>query len=210
MTRPAARPGAGRPLPPGAVALLLGLAVAGLLFQVVHFAEHLLQVAYLLGHAGEQAWMTPWGAWTRDRLAEALSSSRMVGMEVLHLLGNAAFLAGLVALDAHGRVAGTRGRVGRWLTAALAVQGLHVVEHVALTASVIATGHAAGATTLLGALHGEPGFATWFRVWAHFLLNLVGSAAVVVALWRALVIADGTGGRELGDPLGAAPGSLAR
>lgn len=101
-------------------------------------------------------------------------------MEGLHLVGNVIFLLGIVALDhvTAERLPGIR--------AALAIQGLHVAEHVLLTATLVLFGAPLGVSTLFGAADGFA-WAGTLRVWFHFMLNLGGSVPAFWALlrWRA-------------------------
>ena len=80
----------------GTVAALV--AVGGLTFQAVHGFEHAVQFARWLGSPASPPWMSSWALAGRDGLAAAFGPSPMVGMELLHLIGNAIFLAGLLAL----------------------------------------------------------------------------------------------------------------
>lgn len=52
-------------------------------------------------------------------------------------------------------------------------QGIHLVEHVALTATTIAFGTAIGISTLFGFASGAWGSS--YRVWFHFLLNSIAT-----------------------------------
>jgi hypothetical protein len=100
--------------------------------------------------------------------------------EILHLLGNGAFLVGLIALWA---IAASKGaRIGEFggLRPALVVQGLHVAEHVALTVTQLSIGSAVGVSTLFGLAADGP--AAWsYRVLFHFVINLVATVFAVRA-----------------------------
>lgn len=165
---------------------LLLVAAAAVIFQIVHFAEHALQFGYLVTHPAEAAWLTPWAVATRDALDAGLVGGRGASSapdEVLHFVGNAAFLAGLVALAAYARLSvPAHARGGRWLRIALWIQGAHIVEHSLLTFTALALGEGVGVSNLFGSVPGGPGAATWYRVTLHFLVNLAASVAAVLAL----------------------------
>lgn len=160
------------------------VAGAGLTFQVVHAVEHVAQAAAWALQPSQPPWLTPWAAAGRDVLA--VGGDAAVGNELLHLLGNVIFLAGLVALAGLARRRDSRSRA---LRVAVAIQGVHVAEHVALTGSVLVGDRPIGITTLFGLL--DPGPALWtLRVGAHFALNTVATVAAglaVAAMVRAAV-----------------------
>lgn len=158
-------------------AVLTLVAAVGLGFQVLHVAEHLVQSAVWVGATDQPPFLTPWAAWGADLLAVAGHGS--LGQELLHLVGNAVFLAGLVALAALARPP------GQWVRLALVVQGAHLLEHVALSLTTAVWGRAIGATTLLGTL--EAGPALWrLRVLAHLALNTVATLAAAAAVIQTL------------------------
>lgn len=159
--------------------VLLGFALAGLAFQAVHALEHVLQLAYWLWHPDEAPWLTPWASSGRDVLAHVAGGSASAGNELLHLVGNLIFLAALGAL--HRWVGAARPRS---LRPAVVAQGLHVGEHVALTATTLTLGHAVGVTTGFGSLSPGTALATAVRVWSHFGLNLVATWFALSALWQ--------------------------
>jgi hypothetical protein len=160
--------GVRRPGGPRTRHLLLAVAAAGLGFQAVHTVEHLLQLGYWLAHPTSPAWLTPWASAGRDGLAALTDGRPMTGMELLHLLGNAIFLAGLCATLA---VIG-RDRAPQSLAAVTWLQAAHVAEHVALTATTLLSGQAVGLTTAFGLLPPGGPASTALRVWAHFAINL--------------------------------------
>lgn len=158
-------------------AVLTLVAAVGLGFQVLHVAEHVVQSAVWVGATDQPPFMTPWAVWGADVLAVAGHPS--LGQELLHLVGNAVFLVGLVALAALARPA------GRWVRVALVVQGAHLLEHVALSLTTAVWGRAIGATTLLGTLEAGPDL--WrLRVLAHLALNTVATGAAVAAVIQTL------------------------
>lgn len=177
------------------------LAVTGLVFQVVHVLEHTLQagVSAVRG-AGWEPWLTPWAQASREALGTWSSTDRWVGGELLHLLGNVVFLAGLVALGLWARrePVARRRDVRLLFVATLAVQSFHVAEHVLLTSTILAMGCPHGLSTLFG-LVPIPARAT-VRIWFHFLLNAIPTAMTVLLLlrWRT----PRTGRLEADDPAG--------
>jgi hypothetical protein len=107
-------------------------------------------------------------------------------MEILHLTGNFIFLAGLAAvmvITRRARNTRTRfwGKMGVWM------QGIHGLEHLSLTLSVaFGAKQAIGLSTWFGQLTPGPGLTT-YRIWWHFIANVVGScifAAALYHLWR--------------------------
>lgn len=123
-----------------------------------------------------------WAEAGRDALAAAASGPTTIGDELLHLAGNFAFLTGLLAAAAARR----RGALPRarqtLLRAALWVQGLHVAEHLALTTTLILAGRGHGDSTGFGLFASGTTAAIAWRVWLHFLINLVATVLAVSAL----------------------------
>lgn len=160
------------------------LAVAALGFQVFHLAEHTAQMVMWLRFPDRAPWMSPWaheatlwlGGIDLGRASETTLAS-VRGMELLHLLGNAVFLVGAVAL-LQLTAPGTRAR--SWAQAGVIVQGLHTLEHVALTASLFAVGRPIGLSTGLGAFDGTR--LSTSRVWWHGSINLLATAICAVAV----------------------------
>lgn len=163
----------------GTFTLYAGAAV-GTAFQVGHLTEHVAQFAYWLRHPRQPPWMTPWAETLAASFQAFAPTVPGFGMEALHLTGNAIFLVGAIAvMVAIGRSAHAdardRARRGVW------VQGIHVAEHVALTATVVLAGRPMGVSTLFGLL--DPGPALWsYRVLWHLAINVIASALVASAL----------------------------
>lgn len=169
---------------PVAVNALVWVAVAGIGFQVLHFAEHLLQAGYWVLHPVEAPWLTPWAGVGRDVLASATDGQAATGNELLHLGGNAVFFAGLVAALLAVRSSARWTRTPSGLRGALWAQGFHVALHVGLTVTWLTLQQAHGLSTLFGLL--EPGTvaANAMRVWVHFTINLVATVYAVIGLWQ--------------------------
>ena len=97
-------------------------------------------------------------------------------MEGLHLVGNVIFLVGIIAL---GRVTPTP---LPGVKTALVLQGVHVAEHVLLTATLWLFGTPMGLSTLFGAAY-DYSWAGTARVWFHFLINLGATIPAATALF---------------------------
>ena len=172
-------------LPHGGI-VLLALMSAALIVQSIHMSEHIAQMAMWIRYPGRPPWMSDWAAgisrWLGgvrlDRNAES-SLAMARGMEYLHLIGNLVFLIGVILLWHHTKP-NTQGRARRWAGATVAVQGLHVIEHIALTITILTTGQAVGFSTTFGALDGTR--LSTYRVWWHGSINLAATALCVVAL----------------------------
>lgn len=161
---------------------VIGLGVAG---QLGHIQEHVAQVGIWLLHPDSPPGMTPWG----DGLARGLDridpTKPSLGMEILHLTGNLIFLAGLAGIMVVTRRA-MRSRARRWGRMGMWMQGIHGLEHLSLTVSVALGARAIGLSTWFGLLPDGPGLWT-YRIWWHFIANVVGSVVFAVALrhlWR--------------------------
>ena len=176
---------------PGAWRVARDVAMAMLVFQLVHFVEHVAQLGYWAMHTSSAPWLTPWATAGRELLV--IDGTHASGNELLHLVGNLIFLVGILALV--GLVFRARQSTGEipFLKPALLLQGAHVIEHVLLTGTYLAIGEAIGFTTLFGLADGA--FGSGLRVWAHFLLNLVATYFVLRALLemkrRGLLAIDG-------------------
>lgn len=155
------------------------VAILGLTFQVGHFAEHALQFAiWLLGDLSnicgrDTPWMSPWVMVLCERLglwiAPDVPSARqvMLGMEVLHLIGNSIFLTGLICLY--------KVIPSKWVRWAIYIETFHLYEHIMLTATAFFLGKPVGMSTLFGAtsLVDSREFAVGVRVSWHFAMNLL-------------------------------------
>jgi hypothetical protein len=173
--------------------------VAGLGFQVVHFAEHLLQVGYWVRHPRSAPWLTPWAAAGRDGLAAFTDGQAGTGNELLHLLGNLVFLGGLAAAVVLGRRGHPPIRAAVWLRRAVWLQSAHVAEHVALTTTWVAFGRAEGVSTLFGVLQPGTVIASSVRVWFHLALNLAATGAT------GLAVAAFAAGNDRAEPVPSGP-----
>jgi hypothetical protein len=170
---------------------LVAVAAGGLSFQLVHAAEHVVQATYWVTNPTPPPWLSPWAEAGAHALAALADGQRATGEELIHLLGNLIFLAGVIAAL---RLAGQLNRPGRGLLGfALWLQTVHVAEHVLLTATWFATGQPLGVTTAFGALAASPDTAATVRVLAHLALNVT---VTVPALWGALLAWRQSGSRQ--------------
>jgi hypothetical protein len=164
-------------------------AVGGLVFQAVHLGEHVVQGAHWVANPTAPPWLGPWaqvGAETLGGLADGQVST---GTELLHLAGNAVFLAGLGALLVLLRRSALAAKIGpppAPLLVALWLQASHVLEHVVLTATWAGWGRAVGLSTGFGLLAPGTPVAVGVRLWFHLLVNLAASALVAVGLVQVL------------------------
>jgi hypothetical protein len=161
---------------------LLAAAIGGGVFQLGHFAEHLAQASYWVTHRDDAPWMTPWASSLAHSFGRLASGTPSFGMEALHLVGNLIFLIGAFPILC---IVNRRGRtdVQRPARMGVAVQTVHVLEHVALTATVLAGGPARGLSTGFGLFDPGPGLWT-YRVWWHLTINAIGTVALAAALLR--------------------------
>jgi hypothetical protein len=151
--------------------------------QLGHLQEHIAQAAYWVHHPNAKPWMTPWGTGLAKGFGQVETSKPSLGMEILHLIGNFIFLAGMagvLVISYRARQTRTRkwGRMGVWM------QGIHGLEHLSLTLSVaFGAKQAIGLSTWFGTLPAGPGLWT-YRIWWHAIANLIGSYIFAVALYQ--------------------------
>lgn len=158
--------------------------VLGVLGQLGHLQEHVAQVGYWVGHPNATAgWMTPWGTGLAMGFGMVDMTKPTLGMEILHFIGNLIFLAGLVAVMViTSRARGTRTRW--WARMGVWMQGIHGLEHLSLMLSVwLGAKEAIGLSTWFGLLAPGAGAAT-YRVWWHFIANVIGSFIFAMALYH--------------------------
>jgi len=183
----------------------------GVIGQIGHLQEHVAQAGYWIRHPNSPAWMTPWGMGLANGMGRVDTSKPTLGMEILHLTGNFIFLAGLAAVVLITRRAkGTQthrwGKMGVWM------QGIHGLEHLSLTLSIwLGADRAIGLSTWFGLTQPGPGLIT-YRVWWHFIANVIGSYIFGMALyhlWRERAVIEASFGTS---PASAAPaeGSVRR
>jgi hypothetical protein len=176
------RRGRGRQVYRGASAVV----IVGVVGQIGHLQEHIAQVGYWVQHPNSKPWMTPWGDGLAMGFGRVDTSHPALGMEILHFVGNMIFLAGMVGImiltcRAPQVRARKWGRMGVWM------QGLHGLEHLSLMLSVwLGAKRAIGVSTWFGVMQPGPGLWT-YRIWWHFLANVMGSVIFAGALWHVWV-----------------------
>lgn len=159
---------------------VIGLGVLG---QIGHIQEHVAQTGYWVAHPDAEPWMTPWGTGLADGMGRIDMSKPTLGMEILHLVGNFIFLAGMVGVMLITRRA-LRTRSRKWAKMGTWMQGIHGIEHASLTISVaLGAKQAIGLSTWFGLLDPGPGLWT-YRIWWHMLANLMGSIIFAIALYH--------------------------
>ncbi|MBR1147541.1 DUF6008 family protein [Bradyrhizobium sp. AUGA SZCCT0431] len=168
--------------------MLAAVAGIGLAFQVGHFAEHAIQFAvWILGDYSnvcgrDTPWMSPWvteivrQAGTIMFPAADARRQMMMGMEVLHLIGNSIFLISLGCFYYCLR--------SKWVRWALYVEGFHLYEHLMLTLTAYFVGKPIGLSTLFGGadIVGSREFAVGYRVAWHFAMNLLPMPFAMIGL----------------------------
>ncbi len=171
------------PVRPWVYGMSVGVIGLGIIGQLGHVQEHVAQVGYWLEHPNDKAWMTPLGTGLANGLGQVAPDKPSLGMEILHFTGNLIFLAGLVGVVLITRRAvSTKAR--KWGRMGVLMQGIHGVEHLVLTLSVaLGASQAIGLSTWFGLL--EPGPGLWtYRIWWHFVANVVGSVIFAIALYH--------------------------
>ncbi|MFR9799164.1 DUF6008 family protein [Streptomyces sp. MS06] len=159
---------------------VIGLGIVG---QIGHIQEHFAQAGYWVANSQSPPWMTPWGDGLARGMDQVDTSKPSLGMEILHLTGNFIFLAGLAGVVVITRRA-MRTKARKWGKMGMWMQGIHGLEHLALTLSVaLGAKQAIGLSTWFGLL--EPGQGLWtYRIWWHFIANVVGSVIFGIAVWH--------------------------
>lgn len=164
----------------------------GLAFQIGHFAEHAVQFGVWFGGAHDWVAATFCGRGTpymSRPVTEAVTLAgtylfpdaapprqMMLAMELLHLVGNAVFLATIGAVCALTR--------SKWSRYAFYIEAAHLCEHLSLTLTAFYVGVPIGVSTLFGrarALLGSDGAVGWRVSW-HFFMNLLPMPLTMVAL----------------------------
>lgn len=151
--------------------ILWRIVFAGVLIQLAHFYMHGVQAWHWLTVDRSTAYMTPLGWRISDWLGGCIVPNmcgmyaKMVGMEWMHLILNIVFVGTLLLT--------LKLAPSKWIRLALAVELMHLGEHIGLTASYMLYGQDYGWSNLFGYA------VQWFghnagvgyKVWWHFLIN---------------------------------------
>lgn len=180
---------------------MVGGVLAVLAFQVFHAAEHVAQATYWLFNPSAPAWMSAWAMSGVNLMSGASGGNAAIGMELLHLVGNGIFLAGLLLAARLPEQYRTLTAL-KWLRLAMIVQALHFAEHVLLTGSVVFFGQAAGVSTLFGLLSAGSPAATGYRVFFHLTFNIVATVFALKAALAVRAAASPPAGPPPGTPAG--------
>jgi hypothetical protein len=167
------------------------VAALGLLFQIGHFAEHAFQFAvWILGDLSnicgrDTPWMSAWATELVRQIGLLFPTAdparrMMLGMEVLHLIGNSIFLSSLACLYYCVR--------SKWVRWAFYIEVFHLYEHIILTSTAYFVGKPIGMSTLFGGVNLiDREFAVGYRVTWHFAMNLLPMPFAMTGLtehWR--------------------------
>jgi hypothetical protein len=162
------------------IVINLLLLIVLLIIQFVHFAEHLFQVSvWIIGYRN-RLHMTPLGMWAMEAMGRIFFSTELaprrglLGLESLHFLGNGITLIGIIILYYFVRI--------KKVVWALAIQSFHFYEHISLTFSAIALNKSIGLSTLYG-MDVDRNFLIAYRVWWHFIFNLVPTVLVAIVIY---------------------------
>jgi hypothetical protein len=184
------------------LAIFVGL---GLAFQLGHFAEHWLQFAVWL--SGKYEWVvtyfcgrdTPFMSAPVTEMVRLMGAylfpaadikrQMMMGVEILHVVGNAIFLASIAGLYYFIPT--------KWVRWAFYIEAVHLCEHFSLALSAYYVGKPIGLSTMFGqaSLWWGQELAVGWRVTWHFVMNLLPIPFVIIALvqyWSARTSGSGS------------------
>jgi hypothetical protein len=153
--------------------------IVALLFQYGHFAEHIIQAAAWVGGHTQSPYMTEIGHYLSNALGtfffpiEDIARTHLLGMELLHLFGNAIYFVGVFGLWYFIR--------GRTATTALVFQAFHFYEHISLTLSYYFLNKPIGFSTIFGLPMDQYTYVA-YRVWWHFLFNAIPTVLSTIVI----------------------------
>ena len=163
------------------VAALIAV-IGGVGLQTFHSIEHVIQGYFWARDPLAPGYMSPLAKKAATGLESIASSTfgisgrSTLGMELLHLVGNTLFFLGIVAL-----VIGAGFKAKQTAAKyALAFEGIHLLEHIALTATTVAGFPAWGSSTLYGNLSGSQ--LSTHRIMWHLVMNLAALALTLYAI----------------------------
>lgn len=168
----------------------------GTIFQAGHFVEHLIQAFKWMFGDRTVAYMSPLAHNLTMRLGDlfyhsaSLGRQHIMGMEILHLIGNLVFLVTICGMlyllyDRHRpRILGDPTmKTMRW---ALGIETFHLYEHIMLVTTAHYFNIAIGASTLFGAAAAVSlTFGVGFRVLWHFTMNAIPTYLMIRAVMNA-------------------------
>ena len=155
-----------------------------LIFQSFHTLEHLVQLSRWFTSPYSPPYMSPIAKTASSQLESSFANLTNItgvsslGMELLHLVGNAIFLTGGVVLYFSPVFA----KVRKYSLYALLFEGVHMIEHSILTISALSGNGAWGASTQFNLLAGSQ--LTTHRIWWHGAMNLVALLTFALALTK--------------------------
>jgi hypothetical protein len=185
------------------LAIFVGL---GLAFQLGHFAVWLSgkyewvvtyfcgrDTPFMSGPVTEMVRVT--GAYLFP--AADIKRQMMMGVEILHVAGNAIFLASIAGLYYFIPT--------KWVRWAFYIEAVHLCEHISLALSAYYVGKPIGLSTMFGqaSLWWGQELAVGYRVTWHFVMNLLPMPFVIVALVQYWSAKTGGGRSEPFDPIAA-------
>lgn len=164
--------------------VLMVAALFGITFQVGHFIEHVVQFGVWLFNDHSKPYMSPWVMWMTNELGQSLfpqaiaQRQMMMGMEILHLIGNSIFLATIGCLFCC--------VPDKLIKLALIVEAAHLYEHLTLVLTALYRHEPLGMSNLFGGamVIGGREFAVGYRVTWHFVMNLVPTALIMMSIMR--------------------------
>ncbi len=156
---------------------------AGFGLQTFHTFEHIIQVVFWGKNPWAAGFMSPIAKKAAAGLESIAATSLgwngrpTLGMELLHLVGNSLFLLGIAAL-----LIGAPFRAKRaGATLAFTFEGIHLLEHIVLTATTVAGYPAWGNSTLFNTLSGAQ--LSTHRIWWHFVMNIAALILFALAIF---------------------------
>jgi hypothetical protein len=159
-----------------------GFVIAGGLFQFFHTLEHIIQLIRWALSPYSPPYMSPVAKTAAKQLestfAELTSITGIptIGMELLHLVGNAIFLSGGVVLY----FAPAFKKIKPYALYAFLFEAIHLAEHLSLTYFAASKKSAWGSSTLFNLLSGPQ--LTTHRILWHFTMNVLALAFYLLAV----------------------------
>lgn len=159
-----------------------GFVIAGGLFQFFHTLEHVVQLIRWSLSPYSPPYMSPVAKTAAKQLESTfagftnITGIPTIGMELLHLVGNAIFLAGGVVLY----FAPAFKKIKPYALYAFLFEAIHLAEHFSLTYFAASKKSAWGSSTLFNLLSGSQ--LTTHRILWHFTMNVLALAFYLIAV----------------------------